>query len=86
MIETFSYVDDYNWQNSAGEKRRGRSIEVITAAKKARSIVTEELESNGWTRDPDKDEKIDFRVQGKAKWVGITINHELNWKVHCNEN
>lgn len=55
----------------------------MTAARKARGIVSEELEKNGWTRDPDKDEEVDFGVQGEAKWVGINFTHDLKWEKHC---
>ena len=52
-------------------------------ANKAGLIVSEELERHGWTRDPEKDEEINFGVQGEAKWVGIHFTHDLQWKKHC---
>ena len=61
----------------------GRQSEAITVARKARLIVSEELERHGWARDPDKNEEINFGVQGEAKWVGIHFTHDLQWKVYC---
>ena len=63
--------------------RRGRKTEAITAARKARIMVSEELEKNGWKRDHEKDEEIDFGIQGEAKWVGISFTHDLKWGKHC---
>ena len=51
--------------------------------RKARSIVSEEIELLGWSRDTDKDEEVDFGLKGEAKWVGITFTHDLSWKTHC---
>ena len=77
-IRTYSYVDDFNCTTEAlPPTRPGRQPEAITAARKARTIVSEELEKCGWTRDPEKDEEINFRVQGEAKWVGIHFTHDL---------
>lgn len=87
-IKVYSYVDDFNCTARESEdqtrRRRGRRPEAITVARKARSIVSEELEAHGWSRDPDKDEEINFGSEGEAKWVGITFSHNLNWKSHCN--
>ena len=79
-------MDDFNCTARENEeyKKRGRKPNTITAARKARTILSEELEANGWSRDPDKDEEIDFGVTGEAKWVGITFTHDLSWKTHCN--
>ena len=55
----------------------GRQQEAITAAKKAREVVPQELEKCTWTRDLDKDEEINFGVQGEAKWIGIHFRHDL---------
>ena len=86
-IKIYSYVDDFNCTTRESERaprRRGRRPEAITAARKARSIMSEELEAHGWSRDPDKDEEINFGLGGTAKWVEITFSHNLNWKTHCN--
>ena len=83
-VKIYSYVDDFNC--TAREKDtglRGRRPDAITAARKARAIVSEELGNQGWTRDPEKDEEINFGTQGEAKWVGITFTHDLSWKKHC---
>ena len=80
-------VDNFNCstrQNPMAPTRRGRQTEAITAARKARPIVTEELERNGWSKDPDKVEELNFGAQGEAKWVGITFIHDLSWKKHNN--
>ena len=85
-IRIYSYVDDFNCTTEQLLRTRpGRQQEAITAAKKARTVVSQELEKHGWTRDPDKDEEINFGVQGKAKWVGIHFTHDLNWKTHCSK-
>ena len=47
---------------------------AITAAQKARSIVSNELEILGWSRDIDKGEEVNIGVGGEAKWVGITFS------------
>ena len=85
-ITTYSYVDDFNCteREKEGYRQRGRKPNAITAARKACTILSEELGANGWSRDPDKDEEIDFGVTGEAKWVGITFNYNLSWKTHCN--
>ena len=91
LVKTYSYVDDFNC--TAREKdtppgqpgRRGRKPDAITVARKARNIVTKELEANGWSRDPDKDEEINFGVQGEAKWVGIHFTNDLTWGTHCSK-
>ena len=85
MITTYSYVDDFNCtaREKTGYRQRGRKPNTITATRKARTILSEELGANGWSRDLDKDEEIDFRVTGEAKWVGITFNYNLSWKTHC---
>ena len=64
------------------QRHRGRKPDTITTARKARAIVSEELEANGWTRDSDKDKEINFGVTREAKWIGITFTHDLNWKIH----
>ena len=85
-IKTYSYVDDFNCTTEQlPPTRPGTQQEAITAARKAREIVSQELETCGWTRDPDKDEEINFGVQGKAKWVGIHFTHDLKWKTHCSK-
>ena len=85
-VKVYSYVDDFNC--TAREKdtprQRGRKPNSITVARKPRNIVTKELENNGWSRDPDKDEEVNFGVAGEAKWIGITFTHDLNWKTHNN--
>ena len=58
-------------------------MEAIIAVKKVEHIVSGELEGNGWSGDPDKDEKINFEIQGEAKWGEITFTHDLSWKKHC---
>ena len=85
IVKTYSYVDDFNCtaRFKKGLARRRRVIEAITAARKARQVVSQELESNGWTRDPDNDEEINFGLQGEAKWVGVTFTPDLSWKRHC---
>ena len=87
-VKIYSYVDDFNCTAREPEaptpRRRGRKPDAITAARKARSIVSEELKAHGWSRDPDKDEEINFGSKGTAKWVGITFSHNFNWKTHCN--
>lgn len=84
-VKTYSYVHDFNCTARENELRhRGRKPEAITATRKARSIVSEELELNGWSRDPEKVEEINFVVTGEAKWVGITFTHDLNWRTHNN--
>ena len=83
-IRVYSYVDDFNCtieQNSSS--RPGRRPEAIIVARKARNIVTEELEKHGWSRDIEKDEKINFGIQGEAKWIGIHFTYDLRWKTHC---
>ena len=85
-IKVYSYVDDFNCTTKhipTLRPRPGRQPEAITVARKARSIVAEDLEHHGWTRDPDKDKEINFGVQGEAKWVGIHFTHNLSWKNHC---
>ena len=84
-VKTYFYVDDFNCTTRENKSRyRGRKPDAITAARKARSIVSEELECNGWFRDREKDEEINFGVNGEAKWVGINFTHDLNWKTHNN--
>ena len=62
-IQIYSYVDDFNCtMEQLPRQCPGKPPGAITAARKARNIVLEELESHGWTRDPDKDEEINFRV------------------------
>ena len=79
-------MDDFNCTTEhLPPTRPGRQPEAITAAKKARTIVSEELKKCGWTRDLDKDEEINFGVQGEAKWVGIHFTHDLQWKTHCDK-
>ena len=36
------------------------------------------------TRDPEKDEEINFGVKDReeAKWVGVTFTSDLSWKKH----
>ena len=83
-IKIYSYVDDFNCTTKQLPRSHpGRQQEDITAAKKARGVVSQELEKCGWTRDPDKDEEINFGAQGEAKWVGIHFTHDLQWKTHC---
>ena len=85
-VKVYSYVDDFNCTTEhipPRKPRPGRQPEAITIARKARGIVSEELEKHGWTRDPSKDEEINFGIQGEAKWVGIHFTHELQWKTHC---
>ena len=82
----YSYVDDFNCTTEhipQTRPRPGRQPEAITVARKARTIVSEELERHGWTRDLEKDEEINFGIQGEAKWVGIHFTHNLQWKTHC---
>ena len=78
-VNIYSYVDDFNCTTQLLPKPHGpgRKPNAINIARKARLIVSEELEKHGWTRDPDKDEEINFGVQGKAKWVGIHFTHDL---------
>ena len=79
-VNVYSYVDDFNCTTDHIPTPRpcpGRQPEAITVARKARQIVSEELELHGWTRDPDKDEEINFGIQGEAKWVGIHFTHDL---------
>ena len=50
QVKIYSYVDDFNCtarQNSTAPTRRGGQPETITAARKARPIVSEELGKNG---------------------------------------
>ena len=62
-VKVYSYVDDFNCTTEhIPRSRPGRQPEAITSARKARGIVSEELEKLGWTRDPDKDEEINFGV------------------------
>ena len=84
-VKLYSYVDDFNCTaiEKDGKRPRGRIPMAITAARKARVIVSDELENLGWTRDPDKDEEVNFGVEGEAKWVGISFTHDFNWKPHC---
>ena len=85
-VKIYSYVDDFNCTiEQIPTSRPGRRPEAITAARKARYIVSEELENLGWSRDPDKDEEINFGIQGEAKWVGIHFTHDLQWKTHCSK-
>ena len=85
-IKVYSYVDDFNCTTELLPRQRpGRQLEAITAARKARNIVSEELKNHGWTRDPDKDKEINFGIQGEAKWVGIHFTHNLQWKTHCSK-
>ena len=85
-IKVCSYVDDFSCTTEQLPRTRpGRQQEAITAARKAREVVSQELEKCGWTRDPDKDEEINFGVQGKAKWIGIHFTHDLKWKTHCSK-
>ena len=77
-IRIYSYVDDFNCTTEQlPHSHPGRQQEAITATKKAREVVSQELEKGGWTRDSEKDEEINFRVQGEAKWVGIHFTHDL---------
>ena len=83
-VKVYSYVDDFNCTAREKDIRlRGRKPDTITAARKARAIVTEELRNHGWTRDLETDEKINFGIKEEAKWVGITFTHDLSWKKHC---
>ena len=69
-IKVYSYVDDFNCTTEyipPARLRPGRQPEAITVARKARLIVSKELERHGWSRDPDKDEEINFGIQGEAK-------------------
>lgn len=88
QIKTYSYVDDFNCtaRSKEGRRRRGRGIEAITAARKARHKVSEELERSGWTRDLEKDARINFGAKDgrEAKWVGIIFTSDLSWKKHNN--
>ena len=79
-----SYIDDFNYtaRETDRKRSRGRIPLAITASQKARSIVSDELEALGWSRDTDKDEKVNFGVGGEAKWVGITFTHDLSLKIH----
>ena len=85
-MKVYSYVDDFNCTTEyrpPTHPRPGRQKKAITAARRARGIVAQELEKCGWTRDTDKDEEINFGIQGKAKWVGIHFTHDLKWSSHC---
>ena len=85
-IRVYSYVDDFNCTTEqTASHRPGRHPEAITIARKARNIVSEELEKYGWSRDSDKDEEINFGIQREAKWVGIHFTHDLRWKTHCSK-
>ena len=85
-VNIYSYVDDFNCTTEKLPSRHpGRQPEAITVAKKARAITSEELEKCGWTRDPDKDEEINFGIQGEAKWVGVHFTQDLKWKKHCSK-
>ena len=76
-------MDDFKYTTEQLPTRcPGRKLEAITVAKKARTIVSEELEKCGWTRDPDKDEEIAFGVLEEARWVGIHFTQDLKWKKH----
>ena len=78
-IKVYSYVDDFNCTTEQLPRtRRGRQQEAITAARKAREVVSQELSKCRWSRDPDKDEEINFGAQGKAKWVGDRKSTRLN--------
>ena len=46
--------------------------------------MTKELEANRWSRDPDKDEEVNFGVAGQAKWIGINFSYNFDWKTHNN--
>ena len=82
-IRVYSYVDDFNCTTEqTASHRPGRRPKAITIARKARDIVSEELEKHRWSRDRDKDEEINFGVQGEAKWIGIHFTHDLRWKTH----
>ena len=86
LVKTYSYIDDFHCiaREKGTLRHRGRKPDSITVTRKARDIVTEELEANGWSRDPDKNKEINFRVAGEAKWIGVTFTHDLNWKNHNN--
>ena len=85
-IRIYSYVDDFNCTTEQNHDAwPGRRPEAITAARKARNIVSEELGKHGWSRDPEKDEEINFGIQGEAKWIGIHFTHDLWWKTHCSK-
>ena len=68
MVKIYSYVDDFNCTARESETRRGRGRrpDAITAARKARTFTSEELEKHGRSRDSDKDEEINFRAEGEA--------------------
>ena len=71
-------MDDFNCTiEQLPHSHLGRQQEAITAARKAREVVPQELEKCAWTRDLDKDEEINFGVQGEAKWIGIHFTHDL---------
>ena len=58
-------------------------MEPINVASRAREVLTEELETDGWARDVEKDEEIDFGGEpGEATWAGITYTSDLKWGKH----
>ena len=78
-VKVYSYVDDFNC--TAREKAtrlKGRRPDAITAASKARTIVSEDLGNHSWIRVTEKDEEIKFRTQGEAMWVGIIFTYDLS--------
>ena len=58
------------------------SLKPIKAARRAREVLTEELQIDKWTRNADKDEEIEFRHPGEATWAGIPYPHDLKWNRH----
>ena len=53
-IKVYSYVDDFNYTTEYSIPARphsGRQQEAITAARKVRGIVSQELEKCSWSRD-----------------------------------
>lgn len=59
-------------------------MEPINAARRAREVLTEELETYGWARDVGKDEEIEFggETLGEATWTGITYTSDLKRHRH----
>ena len=59
-------------------------MEPINVAGRAKEVLTEELKTDRWTRDIEKDEEIDFGGEEatEATWTGITYTSDLKWNRH----
>lgn len=64
-IKVYTYMDDINCtieHITMPQPCSKRQPKAIIVARKARNIVSEELELNGWFRDPDKNKEINFGI------------------------